>query len=71
MNLTSRDYQRLVSARTEEITNVVWGHDRGIPQAFNNNQIVEEFVPNFERLKQLSTEINELLNEYETSLGPA
>lgn len=67
MELSAKDYRRLITARTEEISNEVWGNNAPQPIGYHQQ---DERVPDFDKLKTLLDEISELASAYEASIGP-
>lgn len=68
MNLTSNDYKSIICARVDYLRMFLYPQ-YGQPQAVG--AVVQDGVPDFANIKGTLAEIGELVEEFETSLGPA
>lgn len=74
MNLNSNDYKNIICARVDHIRMALYPQQYGNAPAVgggNYNPPPADPVPNFEMVKSILGEITELVNDFETSIGPA
>ncbi len=69
MNLNSNDYKAMICARTDHIRMYLYPQQYGAAPV--NALVAPEEVPDFTNLKSTVNEIGELIDAFETSIGPA